>query len=195
MLKLRPGERPLLSPFLGGNLTHQSNQLRTSNPAGFAWRQDRPNDRDPRPAWAIFYAARGLVASGPTRGTRRLPAAILVTPDVQTRFSEFRGSVNSLLLHWQILLPYGTFLKMPAPRSVLRKMPCSRATELCPRSTFQSRQARWAPIYPYAFPTAQAQHFNVGFNTNLWAGVVVPCRFSCIGVTLSTLTPGGLLGH
>ena len=175
-------KRPaLLTPLYGGNLSAPPHNYKNFSPAlGFAWNVGKGDRTVIRAGAGIFYDTQlgwwrlGERASLGPNGRQYLTVNIPVV----TAAGVYRYT-------------YGNFLRdLPGIQAAANA--ANPGTGTTPQIQTSKQASALGALYPHDFPTLQAQHFNVGVQHRVGAGVVVTADFAFRHTIHQT--PGGFFG-
>jgi hypothetical protein len=185
----------LLAPLLGGNLNPPKHQYHNFEPAlGFAWSPTANGKTVVRGGLGVFYDTQeGWWRLGERAVLGGSGRQFIGNSDVANPFPGIPGvPVGSTFTTGSFLLPYASFLQLlPALRAQENALFPGNGTT--PQINTSKQANALGAIYPHDFPTAQAQHFNLGIQHEIGNGFVVQADF-VYRHTIHT-TPGGFFGN
>ena len=175
-------KRPaFLTPLYGSNLEAPAKNYKNFSPAlGFAWNVGKHDRTVIRGGSGIFYDTQlgwwrlGERASLGPNGRQYLTTSVPVV----TAAGVYRYT-------------YGQFLN-DLPSIIKQNNAVLPGTGTTPQIQIAKQAGALGALYPHDFPTLQAQHFNIGVQHKVGAGVVVTADFAFRHTIHQT--PGGFFG-
>jgi len=179
-----------LAPIYGSDLSATKKEYKNFTPAvGFAWNVGKDHPTVIRGGAGIFYdtqlgwwrlGERAVIGGS---GRQFIGNAAITNPATGQPFST--AFLNSLQYN------YGTFLsQLPALRAQQEAKYPGTGTQ--PQILLSKQANALGALYPHDFPTARANHFNVGVQRELTGSLVV--QADLVYRKLLHGTPGGFFG-